>query len=182
MPTLGKKQCQGQQEKDKSWSWWQFTQWVPQFKSTRNLLSFKMLRMDFPGGSVTKNPPANGRRHGFHPWSGKIPRAVEQLSPFARTTEPVLKSLGAATTEPTCCKDQSPRALEPVLCNQRSHHSEKPATREQPPVHQRRPRTAKNKLTIKRQGLYLPPHPRTMHITIWAHGLSGLHSHGLQTG
>ena len=25
----------------------------------------------------------------------------------------MLKSLGAATTEPTCCKDQSPRALEP---------------------------------------------------------------------
>ena len=31
-----------------------------------------------------------GGRHRFHPWSGKIPRAAEQLSPCATTTEPVL--------------------------------------------------------------------------------------------
>ena len=30
------------------------------------------------------------RRHGFDPWSGKIARAVEQLSPCATTAEPVL--------------------------------------------------------------------------------------------
>ena len=36
----------------------------------------------------------------FSPWSGKIPHAVEQLSPCATTTEPVLWSLGTATTEP----------------------------------------------------------------------------------
>ena len=28
------------------------------------------------------------RRCGFHPWSGKIPHAVEQLSPYTTTTEP----------------------------------------------------------------------------------------------
>ena len=27
---------------------------------------------------------------GFEPWSGKIPRAAEQLSPCATTTEPAL--------------------------------------------------------------------------------------------
>ena len=32
------------------------------------------------------------QRTRFEPWSGKIPRAVEQLSPCATTTEP----------EPTC--------------------------------------------------------------------------------
>ena len=42
---------------------------------------------DFPGGPVVKNPPANA---GFEPWSRKIPYAVEQLSPCATTTEPVL--------------------------------------------------------------------------------------------
>ena len=36
---------------------------------------------DFPGGAVVKNPPANAEGHGFHPWSRKIPRAAEQLSP-----------------------------------------------------------------------------------------------------
>ena len=35
-------------------------------------------------------------RHGFCPWSGKIPHPVEQLSPSAATMEPVLWSLGAA--------------------------------------------------------------------------------------
>ena len=28
------------------------------------------------------------RRHGFDPWSGKIPHAVEQLSPRVTTTKP----------------------------------------------------------------------------------------------
>ena len=46
------------------------------------------------------------RGHGFEPWSGKIPHAVEQLSPCATTTEPV--------------------RLEPVLRNKRSHRDEKP--------------------------------------------------------
>ena len=39
--------------------------------------------MDFLGGSVVKNPPANARDV-FDPWSGKIPHAVEQLSPCAK--------------------------------------------------------------------------------------------------
>ena len=32
--------------------------------------------LGFPGGSGVKNPPANAgrhRRHGFHPWVGKMP-------------------------------------------------------------------------------------------------------------
>ena len=33
----------------------------------------------FPAGSVAKNPPQR-RRHGFDPWSVKIPQAAEQLS------------------------------------------------------------------------------------------------------
>ena len=39
------------------------------------------------------------KRHGFHLWSGKTPQAAEQLSPCATTTESVLLSSGAATTE-----------------------------------------------------------------------------------
>ena len=44
----------------------------------------------FPGGAVVKNPPANAEENGFEPWSRKIPHAVEQPSPCATTTEPVL--------------------------------------------------------------------------------------------
>ena len=39
------------------------------------------------------------RRHEFHLWLGKIRHAVEQLSPSATTTEPVLLSLGVVATE-----------------------------------------------------------------------------------
>ena len=68
----------------------------------------------FPGTSVVKNPSADAGDRGSNPWSGKIPQASEPLSPCATATEPVLKSLGAKTTEP-------------VLCNKRNHCDEKPA-------------------------------------------------------
>ena len=48
------------------------------------------------------------RGHRFDPRSGKIPHAMEQLSPWATTTEPVLWSLG---TEPQLPEPTSPRAL-----------------------------------------------------------------------
>ena len=39
------------------------------------------------------------RRCGLDPWSRKLPCAMEQLSPCATSTEPVLSSPGAAATE-----------------------------------------------------------------------------------
>ena len=47
---------------------------------------------DFPDGAVVKNLPANAGDTGLRPGSqsGKIPHAVEQLSPCATTTEPEL--------------------------------------------------------------------------------------------
>ena len=55
--------------------------------------------MGFTGGSVVKNLPAN-TGYTVNPWSRKIPRATEQLSLGATAIEPVLKTLGTATTEP----------------------------------------------------------------------------------
>ena len=55
--------------------------------------------------------------HGFDPWSGKIPHAMEQLSPLSTTTEPTLQSLQATTTELTHHNYWSPHALEPARCN-----------------------------------------------------------------
>ena len=43
-------------------------------------------RRDFPGGAMVKNLPGIP----FDPRSGKIPHAMEQLSPRATATEPVL--------------------------------------------------------------------------------------------
>ena len=58
------------------------------------------------------------QRHRFDPWSGKIPHAAGQLSPCATTTEPMLWSPPAASTEPV--------ALEPMFSNKRIHCDEKP--------------------------------------------------------
>ena len=66
------------------------------------------------------------RRYMFDSWSGKIPHAAEQLSPRAKTSEPVLNSLGPTATEPTCCNYWALLAIEPVLCNQRNHRNKKP--------------------------------------------------------
>ena len=54
---------------------------------------------NFSGGAVDKNRPANARGHRFDPCSRKIPHCMEQLSPCATTTEPVLPSPWATITE-----------------------------------------------------------------------------------
>ena len=56
------------------------------------------------------------RGHGFEPWSGRIPHAAEQLSPWATTAEPA--------------------RLEPVLHNKRGRSSERPVHRDEewPPL------------------------------------------------
>ena len=59
----------------------------------------------------------SARRHPFNPWSEKTPHAWEQLSPCT-PTEPVLQSLGAATTEA--------QTLQRLLQNTRRDRSEEP--------------------------------------------------------
>ena len=62
------------------------------------------------------------RRHGFDPWSGKIPKATEHLSSCTTSIESTLESPGTTPAEAT-------GHVEPVLSNKRSHHGEKPAHR-----------------------------------------------------
>ena len=50
---------------------------------------------------TTEHTHERGRRYGFNVWSGKIPHAVELLSPHTTTIEPVLLGLRTATTELT---------------------------------------------------------------------------------
>ena len=50
----------------------------------------KTIRQGLPGCTVVKNLPANAGENGFYPRSGKIPQAMEQLSPCITITEPVL--------------------------------------------------------------------------------------------
>ena len=49
-----------------------------------------MIILGFPGGTVVKNPPANAGDTGSSPGPGRSPHAMEQLSPCATATEPVL--------------------------------------------------------------------------------------------
>ena len=64
---------------------------------------------DFPGDPVVKNSLANIRRHGFNPWSMKIPHAIGQPSPVPQllrlsrncrnphVPEPMLHTAGEGT-------------------------------------------------------------------------------------
>ena len=79
----------------------------------------------FLGGSVVKNPPANAGDMGWIPDLGRS-HIMEQLSPCARITEPVLQSWGAAITEPMCGSLLKPTHLEFLLCNKRSYGNVKP--------------------------------------------------------
>ena len=78
---------------------------------------------NFPGSTVVKNPPANAGGHGFDPWSGKISRAVEQLSSMHHNywgcaLEPASHNYWA----------HMPQLLKPAR-HKRSHHNEKPVQR-----------------------------------------------------
>ena len=53
------------------------------------------------------------RGHGFEPWSRKIPRAAEQLSPCTTTTEPELWSPRATTTEARVPRARAPQQEKP---------------------------------------------------------------------
>ena len=65
-----------------------------------NSLSLKRLVvLNVPGGPVVKNPPASAGDAGLIPWSKKTAHAAGQLSPWATSTEWVLWSPGAATSE-----------------------------------------------------------------------------------
>ena len=65
---------------------------------------------------MVENLPANAGGRGFGPWSGRIPRVAEQLSPCATITEPA--------------------RLEPVLRSEGGRDSERPARRDEgwPPL------------------------------------------------
>ena len=60
---------------------------------------------------MVKNPSANARDVGSISGPGRSHVLRRHPSPCAKTTEPVLWSPGAATTELTC--------LEPMLCNEK---------------------------------------------------------------
>ena len=74
------------------------------------LLLLKEYILDFPGGPVVKNPPANARDMNLIPGPGRShmlrPHALQWRGPCAITTEPV--------------------HWQPVLHNKRSHCSETP--------------------------------------------------------
>lgn len=66
--------------------------------------------LELPGGSEVKNPPADERDAGWIPGLGRSP--LEATKPSATTSEPVLQSPGAATTEAATTVHPRARALE----------------------------------------------------------------------
>ena len=71
--------------------------------------SLQDLTWGFPSWSSGKESACQCRRHKFNPQSGDamehaVEHATEQLSPSAKTTEPMLLSLGATTREATAMR------------------------------------------------------------------------------
>ena len=98
------------------------------------------------------------RRHRFDPWPRKIAQATVPPSLLATTIKPVLKSPGAATSDPTCWNYWSHCSLEPTLQNKRSLSVRSTTTRDEllltttreKPVQQQRPSTDKINNLIKK--------------------------------
>ena len=86
-------------------------------KEKKNTVTFKTIMVGLPWWCSGWESACQCRGYGFEPWSGKIPHAVEQLGPWATTSEPA--------------------RLEPVLRNKRGRDSERPAhcDEEWPPAH-----------------------------------------------
>ena len=78
--------------------------------------------LGFPGGPVIESA-LQCRGHRFDPWSGKIPRAMEQLSSHTTTTDPVLQSLRTAATEACVCRACSPQQEKPRKWEAPAHHN-----------------------------------------------------------
>ena len=89
-------------------------------------------------GRLTE-PTCQSRRHRFGSWSGKIPHAVKQLSQGTTTAQPVLWSLGTATTEA-----HMPQGLCSATREATAMNSMLTATREKP-MQKRRSSTSINK-------------------------------------
>ena len=76
-------------------------------KAIFSVLPNSEIRLGLPWWRSGWESACQCRAHGFEPWSRKIPRAAEQLGPWATITEPA--------------------RLEPVLRNRRGRDSERPA-------------------------------------------------------
>ena len=131
----------------------------------------KIPMVDFPGGPVVKNPPAElpwqlsgkksikCRRHRFDPWFEKIACALEPLSHCTATIESVFQSPRVTTAEGHT--PQSPCSKTRETTTTRSPHSLQlksvPCSPqlEKAHVRQQRHSTAKNKLKNKIKKKYL---------------------------
>ena len=76
-----------------------FSETCLQFDSSHKVLAQRNLFLGLPWWLSGKEPTCQCRRRRFDPWSGKIPHAVEQLSPWATTMKLVLQSLRVTTSE-----------------------------------------------------------------------------------
>ena len=84
------------------------------FCKSKTVLKNKVYFLGLPWWRSGYEPACQCRGQGFEPWSGKIPHAVEQLSLCATTTESVLWSLRATTTEACTPRPQAPQQEKPL--------------------------------------------------------------------
>ena len=79
----------------------------------------KKYEWGLPWGLSGKESACQRRRHGFDPWSGMTPHAVEQLSLSTTTTEPVSQRPGSETREATAVRSLCTEDSSTACCNWR---------------------------------------------------------------
>ena len=143
-------------------------QWVLKLPRT---YAFNYSLSGLPWWLSGKESACHWKRHGFNPWSRKIPHAVEELSPCITTMEPMLWSPGTAAIEtvhrPGSC---SARREATVMRGPRAATTEKTplTTTRKKPVWQWRPSTAKN----KELNNILTQSPHRYLLSVWSHVLN----------
>ena len=81
-----------------------------------------------PWGRSGGEPACQRRGHGFEPWCGRIPHAAERLSPWATTTEPVLRNKRGRDSERPAHRDEEwpPLAATREKPSRRNEHPTQP--------------------------------------------------------
>ena len=82
------------------------------------------------------------RGYGFNPWSGKIPHAMEQLSPCATTTEPTCSNFWSLCSSSLCSATREATTTRSLCTTTREQPLFTPSSKK--PTHQWRPSIARN--------------------------------------
>ena len=109
------------------------------------MATFENMEWGFPWWCSGWESACQCRGHGFEPWSEKIPRAAEQLSPCATNTEPTCRNYWSPCIWSPCSTTREATAVRSPRTTTKSGPRE-PQLEKARSTQQQRPNAAKNKI------------------------------------